>query len=280
MKVYVTLWYKDFRRRSVVEEVLDGGFDGFELSLDYPLCGTLRLERIPQIKDLSKAGLGTGIHLPWREVYLASPIEEIRRTSLNYVVKCLAEAMPLNPTYAVLHLVTDQATCSNGEELCLSAAVSSLEVLVGVAEEYGVRLYVETTRNYCCGSLEHSVRYPRRGLGVCLDIPHVVERYSRLLRRPVGLSEIVASAPPASLEVVECVHLHGYSMSGYHVVESHIEPSREVLGEYLEVLKSGRLKPRYTVLESFFSSFTAKQIRFSELRWCVDELKKNYARYR
>lgn len=280
MKIYLTLWYKDFRKRDLVEEVVSGGFNGFELSLDYPLCGYMKIEQLSLIKDLLKSGLEVSVHLPWREIYLASPIEEIRKSSLEYVARCFTEALPLNPTYAVLHLTADQAVCSDSEDLCISSAISSLEVLVEVAEKYGIPLYVETTRNYCCGGLEHSVKYLERGVKLCLDIPHAIERYSRLLKKPAGLSEVVMDAPPAALEAVECVHFHGYSMSSYYVLESHIEPTRELLGEYIEILKSGMLKPKYTVLESFFSSATRRQIRFSDLRWCVDELKKNYSRSR
>ncbi len=275
MKIHVTLWYKDFRRSSLVREVAEGGFDGFELSLDYPLCGgPAKLEELAQIRDLLGLGLGAAVHLPWREIYLASPVEEIRRVSLDYTVRCLEDVGRLEPAYAVLHLTADQAVCFDSVERCVSAAAESLGVLARVAEETGTQLYVETTRNYCCGGLEQSVSYLELGARLCLDVPHAIERHSRLRKTPLGLSDVLLEAPPRAIEAVECVHLHGYSMSGYHVVESHLEPDRELLSEYLKALRRGALKPRYTVLEAFYSATGRRQLRFDELRWCVDELKK------
>lgn len=280
MKVYLTLWFKDFRKRDLVREVSDGGFDGIELSLDYPMCGYTELKDIPQLEDLVKLGLEVAVHMPWREVYLASPVEEIRKMSVDYVIKCLEESRSVNPTYAVLHLVTDQAVCTDNADLCVTAALRSLGQLSETARRIGVPLYVETTRNYCCGGLEHSVIYMEHGTMLCLDIPHAIERYSRLRKKPVSLSEILLDAPPKALEAVECVHLHGYVMAGHYIVESHIEPSRELLGEYLGILRKKALRPKYTVLESFYSTAEKRLIRYSELRWCVDELKKNRSRNR
>ncbi len=279
MKVYVTLWFKDFRRSDLVSEVTGGGFDGFELSLDYPLCGPTRLEEVPQLGDLLRSGLRVAVHLPWREIYLASPVEEVRRVSLDYTTRCLEEVRRIEPDYGLLHVITDQAVCSDSVEECVSAAARSLEMLSRIADEMGIPLYVETTRNYCCGGLEQSVSYLERNVMLCLDVPHAVERHSRLRKRPLGLSDVLRDAPPRALEAIECVHLHGYSMSGYHVVESHLEPDRGLLSEYLEVLRRGTLRPRYTVLEAFYSS-ERRPLRFDELRWCVDELKKGHARGR
>lgn len=278
--MYVTLWFKDFRRADLPSEVIEGGFDGFELSLDYPICGWIKPTELPHLRDLLGSGLEAAVHLPWREVYLASPIEEVRRTSMDYVVRCLEEAASIEPKYAVLHLVTDQAVCSDSPESCISASARSLETLTDVSGKVGIPLYIETTRNFCCGGLEQAVGFIERGAMLCLDIPHAIERYSRLRKRPLGLRDVLWDAPPRALEAVDCVHLHGYTMSGYYVIDSHLEPSRELLDEYLEVLRKGVLRPKYTVLESFYSASARKSVKFSELRWCVDELKKGRCRHR
>ncbi|MEM2551657.1 MAG: TIM barrel protein [Sulfolobales archaeon] len=275
MKVYVTVWFKDFRRRDLASELVGGGFDGFELSLDYPICGRVKLDEMPQIRDLMKSGLEAGVHLPWREIYLASPVDEVRKTSLNIVLKCFKESRVLEPKYAVLHVVTDQAVCSDGIEECITASTKSIEVLAEVADELGVPLYVETTRNFCCGGLEQAVSYIEHKVGLCFDIPHAIERYSRLRKTPLSLRDILWDAPPRSLEAIGCVHLHGYVLSGYYVIESHVEPSKELLEEYVEVIRNGVIRPKYTVLESFYSAESRKFVRFDKLRWCVDELKKN-----
>lgn len=279
MKIYQTVWFKDFRRTGLLSELVKGGFDGFELSLDYPLC-VYDVEAVGKLRDLLDSGLELAIHLPWREMYLASPVEEVREVSLRYVIRCLTYIGKLNPEYAVLHLVSDQAVCSDNPELCISASVKSLEVVGKVASDLGIELLVETTRNYCCGGLEQIVSYLDMGVGVCLDIPHAIERYSRLRRRPLKLDEVMSEAPPRALEAVVSVHLHGYSMSGHHVVNYHVDPSRELVDEYLNVLNKGVLKPKYTVLETFYSSSLGRPIRFNELRWCVDELRKSSRRDR
>jgi len=280
MKVFLTLWYRDFRRSSLVREVVEGGFDGFELSLDYPLCGSVRPSELGPLKQLVDSGLEMGVHLPWREVYIASPIDAIREMSLNYVLRCLREVRGLDIKYVVVHATTDQAVCSDNADVCISAGLKSISAIAGVTGELGVPLYVETTRGYCCGGLEQVVNYLDRGVLVCLDVPHAVERYSRLYRKPMSLSDVLSEAPPKVLEAVDCVHLHGYTMSGYYVVDSHLEPQGTLIGEYLNILRREIVRPDYTVLESFYSSESRKQLQFNKLRWCVDELKKGYGRGR
>lgn len=280
MKVFLTLWYKDFRRSSLVSDIVNGGFDGFQLSLDYPLCKSVRLLELSSLKQLISSGLEIGIHLPWREVYLASPIDEVREMSLNYVMKCLQELNGLDVAYLVIHASTEQAICSDNVDICVSAGSKSIATIVEAASKLGASLYVETTRGYCCGGLEQVVNYLDYGALVCLDIPHAIERYSRLYRRPMSLHEILSEAPPKTLRAIECVHLHGYTMSGYHVIDSHLEPQKTLLSEYLDVLRRRIIEPRYTVLESFYSLESRKQVQFDKLRWCVDELKRNYGRDR
>jgi len=275
LRVYVTVWFKDFGRSSLASELRVGGFDGVELSLDYPLCGDGLQD--PVLEGLSGSGFEVAVHLPWREVYLASPIEEVRATSLRYVVECFRSASRLEPRYAVLHVTTEQAVCSSDVELCLSKAVDSVQHVLRVAEDYGVPLYVESTRQYCCGGLEHAVRYVDLGAGVCLDVPHTVERYSRLRRRLLTLEEVIREAPPFVLPYIGVVHLHGYTVSGYYVVDSHLEPTQALVSEYLELVRRGVLKPGTTVIESFFSQPGAK-LTFDKLRWCVDEVRRASSR--
>jgi sugar phosphate isomerase/epimerase len=275
LRVYVTVWFRDFSRAGLASELGTGGFDGVELSLDYPLCREGLQD--PAVEGLRGLGLELAVHLPWREVHLASPIEEVRATSLRYVVECLRSSARLEPRYAVLHVTTDQAVCSSDTGLCLSRAVESVRQVAGVAEEYGIPLYVETTRQYCCGGLEHAAHYVELGVGICLDVPHAVERYSRLRRRLLTLGEVLREAPPSVLPHIEVVHLHGYTVSGYYVVDSHIEPTRELLSEYLGLVRSGTVKPSTTVLESFFSQ-SGGRLTFDRLRWCVDEIRRACSR--
>jgi len=275
LRVYVTVWFKDFVRPGLTSELRAGGFDGVELSLDYPLCRNGL--HVSVLEELRGSGFEVAIHLPWREVHLASPIEEVRSTSLRYVVDCFRSSSRLEPRYAVLHVTTEQAVCSSDVELCLSKAVDSVQHVLRVAEDYGVPLYVESTRQYCCGGLEHAVRYVDLGAGVCLDVPHAVERYSRLRRRLLTLGEVIREAPPSVLPHIGVVHLHGYTVSGYYVVDSHLEPTQALVSEYLELVRRGILKPGTTVIEAFFSQSSGK-LTFDKLRWCVDEVRRASSR--
>ncbi len=275
MRVYVTVWFKDFSRAGLVSELRAGDFDGVELSLDYPLCRNGL--HVSALEELRGSGFEVAVHLPWREVHLASPIEEVRSTSLRYVVECFRSSSRLEPRYAVLHVTTEQAACSPDMELCLSKAVDSLRQVLRVAEDYGIPLYVESTRQYCCGGLEHAVRYVELGVGVCLDVPHAVERYSRLRRKLLTLEEVVREAPLSVIPRIGVVHLHGYAVSGYYVVDSHLEPTQALVSEYLGLVRRGVLKPGTTVIEAFFSQSSGK-LTFDKLRWCVDGIRRASSR--
>lgn len=272
LRVYVTAWYRDLRRRTLAAEVLDTGFDGVELSLDYPVCVGVSVRDLAQVRELASSGLGLGVHLPWREVFLASPLVDVRRASTGYVLRCLDDASVLEPKYAVVHVSSDQAYCMDNAVECVRVAEESISAIARACWDLGIPLHVETTRGYCCGGLEHMANYIAYGARVCLDIPHSVERYSKLYRRLLGLEDVVREAPPQVLEAVGVTHLHGYTVSGYRVVDSHLVPGKDLVVGYASMVRRGVLRPAYTVLESFYVE-PGRHLEIANLRWVVEDLK-------
>lgn len=272
MKVYVTVWYRDLRNERIASELASLGLDGIELSLDYPLCSKLRVDEVDQLGRAIDLGLEVGIHLPWREIYLASPLYDVRDLSKRYVISCLRESSRIEPKYAVVHVTTDQAACMDDVNECVRAAEDSVSTIAKVAEDVGIPIYVETTRSYCCGGLEQLVKFLNYGIKVCLDVPHAIERYSRFYRRLLTIEDVINEAPPALLRHIDLVHLHGYNVSGYRIVDSHMIPSPELVSKYVSLVRRGALKPTYTVLEVFYLE-PGKRIEVANLKWVVNELK-------
>jgi len=129
MKVFINCWYRNVMDNSFVESLTDVNVDGIELSIDYPLCFT---QEIPDafINAVRREGLEIGLHLPWREVFLASPILEIRKLSERIIAKIVSSvANRLDPAYLIIHLSTNQSWCGPEDRFCLNAAGSSLKAL-------------------------------------------------------------------------------------------------------------------------------------------------------
>jgi len=262
MKVFYSAWLKDFEKDPrLLAEARSSGFEGIELSLDYPAC--YRGDEVFKVfSRFLQEELTFGVHLPWRDIALSSPLEGVRSASVKEIVQCAKKIINFNPEYLVLHVSTDQAFCGYRNRDCLNSAIKSLKQVFNILKDKELTLEVETTSDRCCGD-EESLPYllhefdPER-VGVCLDVVHIIERRLRKWDELYSISEVIRDLAPILLERIHITHIHGYKISKTGMFRSHTKPTEEQVYELITSLQSLGILSRIkiAVIEVFYHGKT------------------------
>ena len=276
MKVLVNCWYRNITNRDFINDLVKVNANGVELSIDYPL---LFAREVPDafIDFIRKEGLEVGLHLPWREIFLASPIPEVRKLSEKVILRIMTSAAnKVEPLYFVVHLSTNQSWCGPKDQLCLEAASASLKNISQLSYELGAPLLIETIADRCCSNEEHLPRLlmsvDSEKVGVCLDIPHIIERRVRRWKVIHNPLTVVNDLPPIMLERTKVAHIHGVYVQEPHTVVTHVTPSEDFLIELLQAIRSYTPHVRVSVLE-IFKDTVGRDINIHELRWVVSRIR-------
>ncbi len=265
MKVLYSIWLKDLNNAGeLLKAIKKAGFTGVELSVDYPLCHDMEVPGA-FLTELRRRGYVYSFHLPWRDLALSSPIEELRRSSVKEISRCVKELQAFKPEYFVIHLTTNQAFCGYRDRKCIQAGINSLNELLPLAKNAGVPLEIETTTDRCCGDEEHlpqiltQLKDPE--LGVCLDPPHIIERRLKKWRETYDLSEVLRDQAPELMERTQVVHVHGYS-SENGVLRSHLFPDESYVETIINQLKEMNVlrSVKSFVIEAFHKGDLSKDV--------------------
>ena len=262
------IWYGEGRDPSaLMSSIRRAHFDYVEVSLDYPwpFKDVSRLDEI--IGEAKRKGLKVALHAPWRDVKLSSPIEGIRKESLEFFKSALMEVRG-HFEYVVLHLTTDQ-TVERSEIVrreALEAAIDSLRTLIGLSRELGQKLAIENVRESVSQIASLASTFP--DLPLCLDVGHLISSVTRMRGDPrEALSEWAERLAGRTL----VVHLSGVRKMGKYVVDHLWVSIRSPLARFaVEIIK--RLKPGYVLLEVFQNS-KGEDVDPSELKGVVRHLK-------
>ena len=100
------LWYNTLKKdysiieiKSVIQELKSSGIDLYEISIDYP-WSYRDLELLYSLLDiLIENNIHIGIHAPWRDLFYASPYEDLRKVSVNTLKTILS---PVSYTHLTL----------------------------------------------------------------------------------------------------------------------------------------------------------------------------------
>ncbi len=277
MKILFNVWLKDLSGfKALSKEISEVGFNGVELSLDYPLCFD---EDVPKhVTDaLNAEGLTLGIHLPWRDISLASPIEYVREASLKAISYCLSKIRDLKVEYVLTHVSTDQVECGYKDLKCVESGRKSLESLIKEVEELNTKLIVETTRSRCCSRDDQLPLLIKdlKNVWVCLDIPHLIELRYRKSKAILPVSNLFKELPTDILERTALIHFHGYTLVDGSFV-SHVKPKEDQVNDLLNVLTFLRSRENFIgIVLEVFKDEKSKPVDPKDLRYVVKRLKSN-----
>ncbi len=273
------LWLGD-KSRFVTKavEAYNAGFDYIELSFDYPW--PIPDEETPRkIASYARSlGLDVAIHGSWRDVRLASPMDEVREASLRYVSRTFEIAKKLEPKYIVLHVSTDQAVSEvkELEQLVVDAATRSALELAGLASKLEMMLLFENIPSSFCSLVEHMKKLVSSvsGAEVCLDIGHAwLQALKSDEERRASIEEVLDKWIEGLGSKIQAVHVHDCLVKEGRIQE-HVAPSLDSPSiKSLLRLKSRNLKARFMVLEVFRRS-DGKEASPRDLAGLVERLKR------
>lgn len=251
LRIGFSLWREDLRRLDkIFKEILEAGMDHVEVSVESPLD----LEEAARLCDAARrSGLSLGIHAPWREIFLASPVEEIRGAGLRATRSVVERLSSFEPDYFVVHGSSDQIACSSHEDLCLESLQRSLEEL----STHGRTILLETTQGGCCGKTGQILKLADKipGLQLCIDLAHVaVENIVKAKSAwPRSISEAVQEVPEVLWRRARLIHVHGLR-DRERRPRSHHDFARTPLGAE-DVARTALTKGiEYIVFEVFYRS--------------------------
>lgn len=257
VKIGYTIWYKDFKDiKEKVVSLMKLGFNYLELSLDYPLHDKEdMLKTFNEVRE--SLNIDLGIHAPWRDVRLASPIDSVRVGSLNYVMRVISKTSFLNPSYILVHLSTNQAACEE-DNSCIEAAIESLKKLNEIIRDIGADLVIETIPDECCTKPHHLniIASKVEDVMFCIDITHFLSsklKDKSYKERSVNvddeLKHLLNGLTSGVIARTLVMHVHGFKLLNRDVIKPHL-PLRESAVTYVKKLVK-LVKPSYILLEVF-----------------------------
>jgi len=137
-------------------------------------------------------------------------------------------------------------------------------------------LLIETVTDRCCSNEEHLpqiLKHTDPRVGVCLDIPHIIEyrvKRWKVIHDPLT---IVNDLPPLILERTMVVHIHGVHILGRRATLTHTLPNKDFLRKIMYAIRSHIPSARIGVLE-IFKDNKGRNIKIHELRWVVNYVRK------
>lgn len=264
-----SVWREDAKRISeLVSKLIEAGYDHVEVSIESPMdLEDPGLSLI--INTIRGAGLSIGFHAPWKEIYIASPVEEIRSASVDVLAKVLRSILRFEPEYFVLHGSSEQNICSKNEDLCLAQLGKSMDSLLKI---YG-NIYLETIQGICCGKISQILKLMElyRELRACLDLAHIaVENMVKGRNKwPSRIADVINEIPESIGKRSPLIHLHGLK-GGDKRARTHYDFSYTPLGAE-DIARAARIwGVKYIVFEVFYRS-TGDPIEPSDL---YEEVKK------
>ncbi|MEM4749976.1 MAG: TIM barrel protein [Sulfolobales archaeon] len=252
-RIGFTIWRKDLGRiRDLVEEFIVVGIDHVEIDID----SILELEKPEWLRTfrdlLSSYRISIGFHGPWKEIYIASPVEDVRRASVEIIRKTIQRLREVGVSeyeYIVLHGASEQPLCDEDPSLCISSLARSMEELLKLDQ----KIVVETIQGRCCGKIDQLEELIKRipESSICIDLAHVYAENYRF-RNFENISQVLEIIPEKILERSRVIHLHGLIREG-----SRFRSHRNFSQTPLDTLKLAKLLTRspnirFLVFEVFY----------------------------
>jgi len=275
IRLGINLWHRDARKLGeILEKASAIGVNHAEISADYPF-GVEEVESFLEMaKRCRERSFTISVHAPWHELCLASPIEELRRASVEVAKRVIANAYRAEASYVVLHVTSSQPVCRGRFfDRCIEAARKSVSELARVAEDAGMYLAVENVGEPCCGRIDQLSRIVEPPAYACIDVAHAYSFEEDVQRavREVKMHEMLARWVSAiGRDRVLVVHLHGVRVRGKKL-ETHLEIDMGMLDAKAFAREVARCA-KYLVFE-VFKSLDGSEFDVSSLGNVVRELR-------
>jgi len=279
--VGISIWYgtvkgvvgSEQRISDFIRILIEQGYNLYEVSLDYPWPFSERELLEALLRALAENGGLIALHAPWRDLALASPMEDVRRTSVDVMTKNLDLVVGRHDVkYIVVHLHSQTSmgkvlTKANWDKVVESAAKSLYE-LSEWSKSSGVPICVENMPRGASSYLEFLSQLSNSIRCLALDIGHFYTSYIDLYEeRYSDYYSALTHVLSTFNEKAKVVHLHDVivvNSKPFKDIVDHVVPGQGVL-DYRRVLKivSG-FKVEHVIVEAFIAS-DGRHIKLSDL---------------
>ena len=262
------LWYNTLKKdysfseiRTVIEQLRSSGIELYEVSIDYP-WSYRDLDLLFSLLDLlTENNLHIGIHAPWRDLFYASPYEDLRKVSVNTLKNMLKPVIEkYYVDYIVVHITSMQKSIlGNTYHDMVKAARKSIDEISQWLKDYDVILCIENLPKGFSSKPEDLVAILSDNTYIALDIAHLYATYLRyFVNAYPDFNEFLKdSIVMIGSDKIVAIHFHDVVYIGnqifYHIIE-HILPGMGAL-EYKSILKNlSRTRAKYLLIEAFIDS--------------------------
>ncbi|MEM0178525.1 MAG: sugar phosphate isomerase/epimerase [Fervidicoccaceae archaeon] len=253
MKYSFSIWPKSRINERDLSYASSMGFENIEVSLEYPwpFWDSNSFNEI--MKLLRDQGFSLGAHLPWRDLVIASPYEEVRRGAIAYIMRLLEVMTKWDFKYAVAHFSTREKV-KFGNRDYLSPIILEMKDAAEKFKDAGIIFAVENAPYGPLAVKESFVQLLRELDGnACLDLGHVVARLISNGENQLSMVESMINDWVSSIaEKTSVVHVHGVAKINGNVVEHmRISGYEKYFAKSLNILEKLGRDP-FVTLEVFF----------------------------
>lgn len=259
MKIGASVWFghRPFERR--FEELLNMGFDYFEIALDFPFPD----EADELEKAIRKFGVQPAFHAPL-DMLLACPRDEVFRASMKVLEKCLKFAAKFETLYFNFHSMHFTPTFIFPEirEQGVKRMEEAIRFAVDFGREAGFEVCLENDQFFLEDFVLNDVKLTLDVGHFAIDTYRLGEDYRSALK---DFAEKYRSK-------IFAVHLHDVS---FGTMSDHLPlGSGDLDFELLKWLLRG-IKPRFALLEIFWKEmkYSMKFADSSDLRRSLEFLR-------
>lgn len=175
-RVGFSLWYGNRDKEKLLERMVEEGFDYVEISLDYPWPYLQNFKDV--VKKAYDLGLEIGFHGPWRDIRLASPLDEIAEASRKIVRKVLENVSKFELKYFNLHLISEEISFDKKVvEKVIEQANKTVEFLENLSREFSISITLENNPHGHFAYPTYFAQIDMDSLKFCLDVGHAVIAY-------------------------------------------------------------------------------------------------------
>ncbi len=238
----------------IIEQLFRSDIDSVEISIDYPWPYKEYALLKYILHELKEKEIEINIHAPWRDLPLATPYEDLRKTIVRTIYESISYLKDMISTYIVLHPSTMQKIeIGNNRRDSLESLRKSLIEMKKLFDN-NFLLLIENLNRGIAGDINGLVEtIIDQEIGFCLDIGHLATYYMNYISSSGYydtfydyLGEIIDLFLDTNVKVY-VIHLHDVDTDK----REHL-----LLGEgfldFKEIYKMiNRLKPRYIVYEVF-----------------------------
>jgi sugar phosphate isomerase/epimerase len=271
------VWHQKPLRKEEFEAIYSSGFSYAEISIEYPWPFWKSESFYDQIEFIKSSGLKIGVHLPWRDILIISPYDEIREGAANYLKKLVQTLEKINAEYAVMHLTTREEI-NLKDETYLQNIETVLNQLISEYKMHGIELLFE---NPPAGILSNRYNFTslinRLNARICFDAGHLISRF--LKGNSSNLQNVINFTNDwlfNLFEYIKVVHIHGATKVNGEVIEHYlIDDYVDFFYNILEKFNQNK-KDVIVTLEIFYKNLERKNADLTTLTNSLNLLKRKF----